>query len=71
MRQVILKWVLVGAAAVCVAGLALVGYSVLAKDFNVFSIGGAIALAGLQGAMNSHVALLRSVLEEGAPNAAC
>lgn len=60
MNQRSLKRVVIGAGVVVASGLALIGYSFMAKSVDAFAIGGVIALAGLQCGMNAHLALLRS-----------
>jgi hypothetical protein len=60
MNRQLLKRMLIVAVAIIGAGIGLASYGVLIKVINLLAIGGTVTLAGIQAAMNIHVALIRS-----------
>ncbi|WP_034302935.1 hypothetical protein [Herbaspirillum sp. RV1423] len=62
MKAQLLKRLIVAGGIVGVAGSVLVAYSFATKEGAVFAVGAVMVLAGLQCAMNAHIALVRSRL---------
>ncbi|WP_413460721.1 hypothetical protein [Herbaspirillum huttiense] len=62
MKSLLLKRLIGAGGAIGGAGAVLVAYSFTSKDIEVFTAGAILVLAGLQCAMNAHIALVRSRL---------